>query len=263
MLLSPFFDGGATVTAIAGAAAARLGYKQKRKDDKELASKEELVALKSGLREARESVYAGHQACTKAWRSPLSLFEPSAADGAPGWAVDCVCIAQRLVEEASIITDLADVYETQLALISATLDRDGRSHRGLRWAPVQLLIVKLNRLAERLALHLPSLITARFAFDDAMQTPPPLESKIMLPDEAVTKAMTVARDDYYDLQAEGSEELPVAILKDRGFFGELWRLQEDALHRILRQRHGDEEVGILKEDLSMDDFATADVLFWS
>jgi len=117
ILFTPFFDGGATVTALIGAGATALGYRQYHRDEEELFSAAELAHWRSALHDVRLSVDASHQAITAAWGSPLSLFreDDEALAALPQGAsiLASVKMAKTLVEEASQLDDFEDVYEAQ------------------------------------------------------------------------------------------------------------------------------------------------------
>jgi hypothetical protein len=75
--------------------------------------------LIQALKRATKNVNSQHRACTSAWRTPISLFDKQAEQLAweqnvPDWAIGVVVKARSLIEEASALYDLGDVYETQI-----------------------------------------------------------------------------------------------------------------------------------------------------
>mmetsp|Transcript_128307 Transcript_128307/g.256261 ORF Transcript_128307/g.256261 Transcript_128307/m.256261 type:complete len:275 (-) Transcript_128307:23-847(-) len=241
-----FIDGGATVTALAGAGAAALGYKQRNDDDDRfVGSEEELCWLRSNLRQAHNSLDAGHSALTAAWRGPLSLFssrDESAAieRGVPKWAASVVRGARGLVDEAAGLGDLADVYEAQLRLAE---QGDSQSTRGVLRAPVLELSARIEGLAQRSTEAVPAVVLSRDAFDGGGGSGG--ESKALLQVwKFLEPPSPIAKEEM---------ELPLGILRDRGRLGEFWRSAEtagqsygQALSRLTeqhRQRLQGEETG--------------------
>jgi len=156
--------GGAYVAPLVGVGAAGLkGFSANKKDYEELIFGVDRCRLRHNLREAHESVKAGHVALTASWRGPLSLFSNRAEKeavgrGVPVWAVLTVRKAQRLVDKASEMGDLADVYDAQFDLAR-------RKGTGVTKDPVFELAERMDSLGQRLTLHVPALVLARQAFD--------------------------------------------------------------------------------------------------
>lgn len=212
-----FIDGGATVTTLVGAGAAALGYKQRRTDDDQfVGSEEELCSLRSNLRQAQNSLDAGHGALTAAWRGPLSLFgsrDESAAieRGVPKWATSVALGARGLVDEAAGLGDLADVYEAQLRLAE---QGDSQSNRGVLRDPVLDLSERIEDLAQRSTEAVPAVVLSRDAFDSGDQ---------VRASEYVWRFLESPSP-----IARKRVELPLGILQDRGVLGEFWRSAENA-----------------------------------
>lgn len=164
-------DGGVTAAAIGGAVAEMAGYRQKQRDDEELAATPaEVAELQQALREKRAEVAAVHTQITKAWRAPLSLFDDyergkAAECGVPESILACVDKARRLVDEVAELTDLADSYVTQLGLV---LERD---HKGLMRVYPDALVLRLEDLAMRLQVHVGFVVHAREVCDDPSAFP--------------------------------------------------------------------------------------------
>jgi len=178
--------------------------------------------LRGLLSHSREAVGASHRAVTAAWRGPLSLFEERDArkafsNGVPAWAVACICKARRLVDSSAELGDLGDVYDAQLQLA----ERDGR---GIIRAPVLALVAELDVLTLQLGGHEPFVLAAREAFDKPVA---PLQDDT--PSEGMERALA-------ELANSVHTELPISILRDRGRLGEIWRMQGDALKRVLGRR---------------------------
>jgi len=241
-----FLDGGTTVAGIVGAGATALGFRQHRRDADELALPEELPALRQMLRQAHASVEAGHLAFTAVWQSPLSLFGPKAEKaaedrGVPTWAIAAVCKARRLVEKAAELGDLTDVYEAQLMVAE-------RECKGVQWVPVRALEARLDHHGLQLTTHVPVLIIARDAFD-ATSGDSTAASSIGtggLPARQTTAQAAAGLAG--NMEDNKLEELPIAILRDRGALGELWgsvnsvgKAYGEALQRAVARRTGDAE----------------------
>eukprot|EP00933_Yihiella_yeosuensis_P083560 TRINITY_DN97803_c0_g1_i2.p1 TRINITY_DN97803_c0_g1~~TRINITY_DN97803_c0_g1_i2.p1 ORF type:complete len:287 (+),score=75.81 TRINITY_DN97803_c0_g1_i2:72-932(+) len=260
-------DGGATVAGIVGAGAAALGYKQCKEDETELTdSEEELRLLLSRLCEAKTSAEAGHHAVTAAWRGPLSLFGKAAeaaanAGGVPKWACSVARSSRELVDEAAELEDLADVYKAQLELAI-------REKKSLRHSPICRLESLLDSLSNQLTLQVPALILAHEAF--AVKSSTALEAFELAnlserSQHLISQALEVAaiaieerkariireRDSQeyqlHDDREDKHQELPVAILQDRGRIGEVWRAVRDtgnpeSLMRALARRTEGAEV---------------------
>lgn len=224
-----FIDGGTTVGIVAGAAAEWLGFKQKQRDDKTLASDQgEIQELQRTLQEVHDDFNKQHAALINVWRSPLSLFseadvEAAEAKGVPLWAAPCALKAQRLIQEGVELCDFAEVYLTQI-----NIAKNGRT--GLVKKPVQTLIARLEELAHRIQLHVPYLKVARRAFDEPSSSS---EDKPLtgLPSRSVS-SMFVSSSPSSSLSRQQSD-LPIAILKDRGLLGKFWQLQSAAAQRLL------------------------------
>ncbi|CAE7224422.1 unnamed protein product, partial [Symbiodinium pilosum] len=75
-----------------------------------------------------------HRTATSTWCSPISLFDEAARQkasqgGIPEWAIRTVLKARRLVDQASGLGDLTDVYEAQIVTAK-------REKRGIARAPL-------------------------------------------------------------------------------------------------------------------------------
>mmetsp|Transcript_70919 Transcript_70919/g.207812 ORF Transcript_70919/g.207812 Transcript_70919/m.207812 type:complete len:381 (-) Transcript_70919:203-1345(-) len=223
-----FLDGGTTVAGLATAALGALGYKQRQRDSRELADVEELGELLTAVQKAHDRVVAGHGASTDAWRGPLSLFGApdaarAAAGGVPAWAVGCVQKGRALVDRAAQLEDLADVYVVQLGIAI----QEGRGGKGLLRAPPRLLVQRLCDLDRSLHVHVPYLQVARAAFDAPADQGPQGET----PEEATSSFHLCTDEDDAHL-------LPIAILRNRGRLGELWRLQGQKMGNLFAARSG-------------------------
>eukprot|EP00747_Dinoflagellata_sp_TGD_P206535 gnl/TRDRNA2_/TRDRNA2_80234_c0_seq1.p1 gnl/TRDRNA2_/TRDRNA2_80234_c0~~gnl/TRDRNA2_/TRDRNA2_80234_c0_seq1.p1 ORF type:complete len:428 (+),score=95.29 gnl/TRDRNA2_/TRDRNA2_80234_c0_seq1:14-1297(+) len=230
-----FIDGGATVSGLAAAALSAIGYKQSQKDDEELAKVEQLPDMLRLLQEAHAKMDAKHSQMTSTWRCPLSLFgerEASAAAsrGVPSEAIAAVWAGQRLVDEAAALVDRCDVYEAQLSIAI----RDGSQGKGLLRAPVCKLTESVNSMSLRLERYIPRMVSARKAFDAPQDA--------VLADLQVDEAEAeIAKSLSLDL------ELPIAVLRDRGRLGELWRLQGETMSKLFKglQLRSEQEAGEL------------------
>ncbi|CAE7452353.1 D27 [Symbiodinium natans] len=214
-----FMDGGATVAGVLSAAAAVLGYKQQKEDDIELVDQPpDLELLRGNLADAYTSACAAHAAATAAWGEPLSLFR--ASGDCPPWAEAVGQSAKDLVDKASELEDLADVYDSQLQLALS----DGKS---LQRAPLEALVEKLNELTIVLTQQVPALIVARDAMSNG------LGPRGAQAEEAVQAATQFVLE----------EPLPIAIMRERQLLGELWRTgpgRMEALARAIARRTGRE-----------------------
>lgn len=138
------------------------------------------AAIRRVLRRGNDRAQSAHQAITKTWRTPLSLFDAEAeaaavGRGTPAWALECVRITQQLVGEAAELQDYADVYDAQLVAAA-------ESGRGLHLPSLLAQVDRLDSLAHRFDLLLSShagtlstLCAARAAIDSpaaAMQVSP-------------------------------------------------------------------------------------------
>lgn len=210
---------------IAGAAAQYFGYRQNKQDKKAIVHKPEALAeLWALLQAARAPLGAAHRDLTDAWAAgPLSLFE--AADrlvamqrGVPEWALACVDVTQRLLEEVAEIGDKADVYEAQLGLAT-------HSGQSVMRDPVRDITDRLTYLTERLQLHVPFMRLARAAFED--------------PEGAGTTGHAAAADQFLLHAAlvvpAPAEELPDRIFRERGELGKVWRSQSHIFTKALKQ----------------------------
>lgn len=212
-----FMDGGVTVSAAVAAIGARLGFKEHERDEKELASPEELRELLTLLKKAHDGLDSEHRAMTDVWGAPLSLFNERAAHaaleaGVPQWALACVRKAQRLIGESAGLGDRADVYTAQLQVA----ERDGK---GLLLQPVRDLVEQLEELAQLLSLHLPLLQRSRNAFSaPAEYTDDQLADDADFPDQGSTFSISHMISD-----ADVSPEAPMGILRQRGQLGVAYR----------------------------------------
>lgn len=210
---------------IAGAAAQFLGYRQNQQDKCDIFHKpEDLAELWNLLRSSRAPLEAAHRDLTDAWHAgPLSLFE--AADrllalqrGVPDWALACVDVTQRLLNEVAELGDKADVYESQFELAT-------HSGQSVVHQPVHDLTDRLTYLTQRLQSHVPFMRLARAAFED--------------PTSAGATGDAAAADQFLLHAAWAmpapAEELPDRILRERGQFGKLWRSQSRTFAKALKK----------------------------
>lgn len=210
---------------IVGAAAQYLGYLQNRQDKEAIVYKpEELAELWAQLQASRAPLAASHRDLTDAWHAgPLSLFE--AADrlvalqrGVPDWALACVDVTQRLLEEVAELGDKADVYEAQFQLAT-------QSGQSLMRDPVRDITERLTYLTQRLQSHVPFMRLARAAFED--------------PEGAGSTGHAAAADQFLLHAAWAmpapAEELPDRIFRERGQLGKVWRSQSRTFMKALKQ----------------------------
>jgi len=220
--LEIFMDGGVTVSAIASAVAVRLGFTEHKRDEKQLATPEDIQCFRTSLAEAHAALDSAHRALTTEWGSPLSLFDDGAMRealerGVPGWAVASVQRAQDLVHEAAELGDRADVYEAQLRLA----DDNGA---GLLREPVNKLLEQLADLTQRLSLHSPLLRRAH----DEFASPSECSDAGQL---ASTSHGAVGDQDSTSqrvAKAAPMPETPMRILQQRGRFGAVYSTLREA-----------------------------------
>lgn len=221
-------DGGATVAGIVSAGAAVLGYKQQRQDEVELVDQpDDLEHLRGNLADAYISACAAHAAVTAAWGQPLSLFKEAGAE--PQWAEAVGLNAKELVDKASELEDLADVYDSQLQLALS----NGKS---LQRAPLEALTEKLDELAIVLTQQVSALVLAKESLSQGLTG-----------DNAKAEEAIVAATQFVL-----EEPLPIALMRERQLLGELWRTgpgRMDALARAIARRTGREppEQGVGEE----------------
>lgn len=219
-----FFDGGATVAAGASAVAGWIGLKQRQEDAEELVfDVAELEKLLEELQTAHAVVHKGHRALSEAWRSPLSLFEQrdelaAIARGVEPWVVNCAHKARRLADEASMLCNRADEYETQLSI---AMEPGGR---GLQRSPVQYLIQHLRDLTPNIGKHVRFLKAARAAFDSA-------DGTVV---EGMSASEYLTAEEQATLNRSVSSHLPEHVLRNKGQLGELINRSGIALQTFAR-----------------------------
>lgn len=231
--LEIFLDGGATVFSLVGAAGAALGYKQNKRDETELVEdSQEITKLRDALTASREKVDTGHRAVTSAWGIPASLFEEQNARdalcrGVPVWAVACVCKARSLTQTAAELRDLSDLYDSQLNLAS-------QNGKGVLHSFVRRLTEELEFQGLQFSQHLPCIEAARSAFELATDSDSRGVQDWAPEDlEECVRSMHRASSSKVD---GNEEQLPIAVLRDRGLLGEVWRVNKEAVARVARAR---------------------------
>lgn len=155
-----------------------------------------------------------HQALTKIWRQPISLFDAKAAaaatdKGAQVWAVAAAREAARLVGEASVLGDRAERYEAQLLVAQ----REGRA---VARVPLLWLLQRLEHVAGEMRAHRPRLEQAREALDEAVEAVGPQQADLAASGSAApSAAATKSRWPEFERPAE-SQDFPEVILQPLG-----------------------------------------------
>mmetsp|Transcript_110698 Transcript_110698/g.196093 ORF Transcript_110698/g.196093 Transcript_110698/m.196093 type:complete len:248 (-) Transcript_110698:302-1045(-) len=187
-------------------------------EGEELVGSKELEQFIRLLQHHHKSMDVSHRALTAAWQEPVSLFSRAAEarareHGVPPWAVAVVRTAQGLVDKASELGDVTDVYEAQLVLAV----REGRA---LLRAPLHEAIQCLKDLSIRLAAHVPATISARIAFDEKEGAESGGAQKVL-------KHPSVDRPRRCPPLRDEEEQLPLAILEEKSESGWIpeWLLQ--------------------------------------
>jgi hypothetical protein len=214
-----FIDGGATVTAVLTAGAARLGFKQAKRDDEQFLPKDDLEDALLSLKIARDKVNVAHRTLTQTWRGPVSLFgekekNASREHGVPIWAMGVLEKAQRLADESAKLDHFTDNY---IAQFERALQ--GSGEHVLR-KPVHSLIEALDLLWSRLSLHTQHLALARKAFDS--------------PQEFQVEPSQISNNhiDEDDEDRGLEDDAQLRIVGHRKRLGEMWNSTAEVFHQI-------------------------------